>query len=443
MVQLSLAGSQGINRNAAAHAHGESDIVAVEFDPRRELMYWIDSAQKKIFRSATAKGNQSHEGQPLDIDFHELNLIPTSLGVDFLTGNVYFTAMSSDTNSILTERRKRMSEPRIPDTGSIWVTSSDGRYMKKIIGGHLHVPTSIVTIPQLGRICFADAGFIAKIECADMDGNHREIIVSQLVFTPTSLAVDTGKNNRIFWADPKFKKIESVLPNGSKRHVVVSSQHTPWALDVFENHVYWVSKETQTLYVQDKFGRGRSHILASALPDVHSVRVQQRYAKDVRRLKSSCETARCSHLCVELTNNAFRCLCPQNVTELADGTCAGLKLEALVAPKQCKCENGGRCLIDGNCNCGEFEGEFCQKGSTVSKQLIGRLGSGGIFAMLLMLVMLIFLGVVTVLAMTMYKKRSLFNKKNELADGTVSFRGNVISFGNPVLENKVRVTHNC
>lgn len=37
------------------------------------------------------------------------------------------------------------------------------------------MPTAIVTLPSVGRICYADAGLHAKIECADMDGTHREV----------------------------------------------------------------------------------------------------------------------------------------------------------------------------------------------------------------------------------------------------------------------------
>jgi hypothetical protein len=56
LVQVSLAGTEGVNRNAAAHAaHTESDIIAVDFDPRRGLMYWIDSHQKRIFRQVFGK----------------------------------------------------------------------------------------------------------------------------------------------------------------------------------------------------------------------------------------------------------------------------------------------------------------------------------------------------------------------------------------------------
>ena len=39
----------------------------------------------------------------------------------------------------------------------------------------MQIPTAIVTLPKLGRICFADAGFEAKIQCADMDGNKRQV----------------------------------------------------------------------------------------------------------------------------------------------------------------------------------------------------------------------------------------------------------------------------
>lgn len=116
IVQLSLAGTEGINRNAAAHAaHTESDIIAVEFDPRRQLMYWIDSRQKRIFRlviklkhrhngmffrSAIAKGNQSHEGQALDVDFNSINYQPTALAIDYLSGNIFVTVVGDEITMI-------------------------------------------------------------------------------------------------------------------------------------------------------------------------------------------------------------------------------------------------------------------------------------------------------------------------------------------------------
>lgn len=44
-------------------------------------------------------------------------------------------------------------------------------------------------------------------------------------------------------------------------------------------------------------------------------------------------------------------------------------MDELPIPKQCECQNGGICQLDGYCDCGDFEGEKCQKGSTVSRQV--------------------------------------------------------------------------
>jgi hypothetical protein len=191
LVQLSLAGPDKINRNAAAHAaNTESDIIGVDFDPRNQLMYWIDLKQKKIFRSAIAKGNQSHEGQALDVDFNSLNMQPTALAVDYLSGQLFVTTIKDENaEGLIRARKKRMSEPYDPDVGSIFIMTSDVRYVRKIVSGNLHVPTAIVALPQLGKICYSDSGIAAKIECADMDGNKRQIIVNQLIFSPTSMAV--------------------------------------------------------------------------------------------------------------------------------------------------------------------------------------------------------------------------------------------------------------
>ncbi|CAJ0936386.1 unnamed protein product, partial [Mesorhabditis belari] len=47
-----------------------------------------------------------------------------------------------------------------------------------------------------------------------------------------------GKDNRIFWADPKFKRVFSILPDGTDRQMVVQATEKddkaiPFAIDVF------------------------------------------------------------------------------------------------------------------------------------------------------------------------------------------------------------------
>ncbi|VDM63960.1 unnamed protein product [Angiostrongylus costaricensis] len=88
-----------------------------------------------------------------------------------------------------------------------------------------------------------------------------------------------------------------------------------------------------------------------------------------------------------------------------DGSCSMARVDALVMPRQCNCVNGGICKLDGSCECSsDFEGENCQKSNTVSRK-VGEAPFG-------------------------------FGTKNEAADSTVSFHGNVISFSNPALDSK-------
>ncbi|CAJ0568186.1 unnamed protein product, partial [Mesorhabditis spiculigera] len=433
LVQVGLHHGNGVNMHAAAEAESEdNDIISLDFDPRRELMYWIDEDKKAVYRSAIAKGNQSHDGQQLDIDFESLGVNPTALAVDYLTGNLFITTTQNEE----ARRVKRMSEPMgAGQGGAVWVALGDGRYMRKLISSHLESPMSIVTLPELGRICYGDGGQRAKIECADMDGMHRSILVKDLINSPTSIAVDEAKGNRIFWADPKFRRVWSILPDGTDRQVVVQDKAVPYAVDIFENHLYWISRETKSLYVQDKFGRSRVSVLASNLEDPHSLKIQQRYAKDTQRLSSGCDSSKCSHICVALPNNAINCLCPDGIPAQTDGSCRATTVSALPMPKQCNCVNHGRCQLDGTCQCpNEFEGEFCQTASTISKQIIGRIWENVLLSLLLLLAVLAALGLVGFFAVMLWKKRSLLQKKNDAADGAVAFHGNVISFSNPVLD---------
>lgn len=64
VVQLSLAHAGETNRHAVG-MHGQNDIIAIDFDPRKELMFWIDGRQRKVYRSALPKGINSKLNFPI------------------------------------------------------------------------------------------------------------------------------------------------------------------------------------------------------------------------------------------------------------------------------------------------------------------------------------------------------------------------------------------
>lgn len=55
VIQLNLAHAGETNRHAVGKS-GQNDIIAIDFDPRKELMFWIDGQQRKVYRSALPKG---------------------------------------------------------------------------------------------------------------------------------------------------------------------------------------------------------------------------------------------------------------------------------------------------------------------------------------------------------------------------------------------------
>ncbi|XP_008486530.1 low-density lipoprotein receptor-related protein 2-like, partial [Diaphorina citri] len=66
-------------------------------------------------------------------------------------------------------------------------------------------------------------------------------------------------DHTLYWVDSKLNTIESVRHDGRNRQTILSGsdklQH-PISLDVFENNIYWLARDTGSLYKQDKFGRG-------------------------------------------------------------------------------------------------------------------------------------------------------------------------------------------
>lgn len=68
---------------------------------------------------------------------------------------------------------------------------------------------------------WSDVGEQPRIEKVDMDGNRRQAIVNTDIFYPISLVVDYMKDNRLYWADPKKNRIESILPDGSDRKIII------------------------------------------------------------------------------------------------------------------------------------------------------------------------------------------------------------------------------
>lgn len=134
---------------------------------------------------------------------------------------------------------------------------------------------------SLFRLMFwSDAGSSPKIGVSWMDGTKGRIIVSEKLGYPSSVAVDyESVDHRLYWTDSKANLIESSKQDGSDRVVVIRGDHLqhPISIDLFEDQIYWLTRETGDVYRQDKFGRGVKVRVKRALEHATDIKVLQPY----------------------------------------------------------------------------------------------------------------------------------------------------------------------
>ena len=109
---------------------------------------------------------------------------------------------------------------------------------------------------------------------ASLNGDNVQVLAENDLDEPTGLTIDFYKNNRIFWCDQKNDFIESMNSDGSDRvRIHHAGLSKPYKLDVFENHVYFMSKELGSVNKVDKFGRGGLISLVANLDLIDDVKV--------------------------------------------------------------------------------------------------------------------------------------------------------------------------
>ncbi|CDW53518.1 Low-density lipoprotein receptor-related protein [Trichuris trichiura] len=391
----------------AIQAGEDSMLINMDYNPVKHIMYWIDESTSAVYWSAIPVGNQTHRGLPLDVSFsisndqevkdsgsNSVSLAPLAVAVDWVSGNVYIAAADEnlvhDYLALSPRRHKRnVLSNANGESGRIFVTRSDGRYRRSIAS--VGVPLSIAVDPEIGRLYVADAGENAAISSFTLNGKDHKTLVSTMIFEPRSITIDYAKKHRIYWASPKLNRIESILPDGTDRVIISSDAHEVFHLDLFENWLYWASKNGYEIYVQDKFGVHGKRLLKSSTRYVTAVRIYQALKYNITASSANpCKRASCSHLCIPSGKGGY-----------------------YTSPARCACQNGGFCRFDGSCVCTEeFEGINCHIRAAESKYPIENDNSGKL---------LLF----------------QFNIRKKETTSSVSYHGNIVSFENPMLDEPV------
>ncbi|CAH1789469.1 unnamed protein product [Owenia fusiformis] len=413
----------------------ERRIQAIAIDPSRRIVYWTDTSLKTIKRAAIPD-DPKHLGYPQDLELSGLEQ-PDGIAIDWVSHILYWT-----------DAKK----------GTIYLSKEDGRYVKTILQKKQFSPASIAVNPVLGWMYWTNVySRSPSIEAAWMDGSNRTVLVNTKLSSPTGITVDYGMNNRIYWCDSKENLIESMKPDGSDRVVVVNQGlGHPFSLDVFEQSLYWVSRENGKVMKMDKFGRGINSTVQAGLMLPSDVKIFHplRYAMNA---KNPCDKLDCWPLCVLVPGGA-RCVCPDH-SEFVNSNktnCDSPTEGGPGSPSQCKCYHSGLCIPSSTddkkyeCRCMPgYQGEFCETAVGASTQPLLSASSKRVTAILVPLLLLVLLVICAVALFFYYKRRGFPTlpslpslptlkkqaKKGQFregAPGMVSFQGdNVFMYDTP------------
>jgi sugar lactone lactonase YvrE len=141
--------------------------------------------------------------------------------------------------------------------GRIHAMNPDGTDQQVIVS-NCHLPDGIAVDVEVGRIYWTNMGVPnlndGSIECADLDGRNRRVVVPQgLTFTPKQLHLDK-QNGKLYWCDREGMRVMRSNLDGSQIETLVETgrgdadrrDQTRWCvgitIDPERKQIYWTQK---------------------------------------------------------------------------------------------------------------------------------------------------------------------------------------------------------
>ena len=262
--------------------------VGVGFDHLDTRVYWTDAAggrEAVVSKKLSAKTKENLVVSGLDM--------PEQVAVDEYNKNLY-----------LTESHLKL----------VVVCSLAGKGCSILASG-LDKPRGVDIHHRSRTLFFSDWGSKPAIVKMNLDGSERTNLVETGLVWPNGLAVDQLMD-RLYWADSKLDKIETVKMDGSDRREILTT-HTihPFSLAVFEDFIYWSDWETREVISCNKYtGKEYKVLIKEAgirpmgITVAHPVLLEE-------ELPAPCINNDCSHVCLPLAlpSSEYKCSCPSDM----------------------------------------------------------------------------------------------------------------------------------
>uniref|UniRef100_A0A8C1BL65 Low density lipoprotein receptor-related protein 1Bb n=1 Tax=Cyprinus carpio carpio TaxID=630221 RepID=A0A8C1BL65_CYPCA len=283
---------------------GLINIISLDFDYKKEFIYWIDSSRPSGRRINRIRLNGS------DLKIVHRTAVPSALAVDWIGKNLYWCDVERKT---------------------LEVSKSNGLYPTVLVSSGLKNPTDLALDAQTG-LYFGHSlflRFVFWIDCCEnphigrvgMDGQGQSVIVNKEIYSPSALTIDYT-NKRIYWADDNHIFFANM--DGSQRHRVPHDHiQGVMGLTLFEDFIYWTDGKSKSLRRAHKTTGANAVELLNSWQAIKSVIVYHPL-RQPEVPKHQCQVANggCSHLCLLSPGGGHKCACPTNFYLAADNkTC--------------------------------------------------------------------------------------------------------------------------
>uniref|UniRef100_A0A6Q2Z9X6 EGF-like domain-containing protein n=1 Tax=Esox lucius TaxID=8010 RepID=A0A6Q2Z9X6_ESOLU len=273
---------------------GLNNIIHIDFDYRKEFIYWIDSSRPSGRRINRMRLNGS------DLKIVHRTAVPSALALDWIGKNLYWCDI---------ERK------------SLEVSKANGLYPSVLVSTGIRNPTDLALDPQSGYAFWVDCCEFPHISRVGMDGRGQVVIIDKEIYSPTALTIDYT-NKRLYWADDNHILFANM--DGSQRHKVsYDNIQGVMGLTLFEDFVYWTDGKSKSLRRAHKTTGAEGIELLNSWQAIKSVKVYHSL-RQPEVPKHQCQVANggCSHLCLLSPGGEHKCACPTNFYLSADNkTC--------------------------------------------------------------------------------------------------------------------------
>ncbi|XP_001688250.2 sortilin-related receptor [Anopheles gambiae] len=339
---------------------GLKNVIAIEFDQKRNCVFWADILTDVIGRQCL-NGNST----PETLVDNGLSSVE-GMSYDWISEVLYFV----DGMRLMIEALRVPPPGTIPPPGSLRTpnvrhTIIDSKYLNK--------PRGIVVHPMEGYLFWTDWNSIRpSISRSNMDGSDvRELFTKPQVAWPNGVTIDYMAE-RLYWVDASKDYIASSDLDGKNFHKVMQQdpfvQH-PFAVAVLKDVMYWDDWKQNSVFSADKDHGIMAKLVAENMTNLMDMKV---YGHTIQVGTNACSNnERCSHICVGGPKRTYSCLCPDGM-ELVKERCtcpAGTTAQAngcartgkTCGPKFFNCNNT-RCVpqmykCDGEDDCGDRSDE--------------------------------------------------------------------------------------